>query len=425
MKFRMMNYALLAVLLSLLTSTQALNCVQCNSKYNSDCVANVDNVPAGNTCHDNSVCFYRVDIEDGTLERGCLPFDKLTDCMDDHCSFCNYEDNCNKGVYPRDRLQCVVCEDCHDNSTLPTPQICDSYKVDDLCFTYTDPKTNKTSRGCDSQGIPVCADCLYNTCKGAGCNTDVPVISSFTCHECLGDEGDCISGLDTLETVRCTHGNRCVARYNSETKNVERRCVASDKEVCDKTEEAQGTCKICEDENCNKGVFPNDRLSCLQCESEQKDDNCYNGTVAAAHCSSYDRFDRCYSFIDHNDVFHRGCESSGYCKGTDRCYMCGVNGCNTHNKTDEPKPSNFECYKCLGADAVCLLGTSPTEACQNGNQCIMKVTDDKKIERRCVLNEEETCKANTTCVTCTEDRCNGGVFPKDKVELFYMVMIKV
>lgn len=55
----------------------------------------------------------------------------------------------------------------------------------------------------------------------------------------------------------------------------------------------------------------------------------------------------------------------------------------------------------------------------------MKVTDDKKIERRCISNEEEKCEAGSNCVLCDGNQCNGGVFPKDKVELFYMVMIKV
>lgn len=355
-----------------------------------------------------------------------MPFnDDLMNCMkEEYCSFCNNEDNCNGGVFPKNRLQCFVCEDCHENTTLSSPRVCDKFAADDTCFTHTDPKTMKTSRGCHSQAIPVCADCVYQTCEGNACNNEVPEISTFSCHECLGSEGDCVSGLDTLGTVRCGHGNRCITRYDLETKQVERRCVASDKEQCAKNDE---NCKICEGENCNKGVFPEDRLSCLQCTSENNVDDCYNGTVASTLCDTYDRFDSCYSFIDHSDKMHRGCVSGGYCENTDKCYKCNLNGCNTHNKTDEPNPnpSAFECYKCLGADALCLLGTSPTEVCQNGDQCIMKVTEEKKIERRCVLNEEEVCAANTTCTSCKEHRCNGGVFPKDKVELYYMVMIKV
>lgn len=385
-------------------------------------MVNVTNVPAGSACKDNSVCFAKVLIDDGSLERGCLPFTDVTTCMlDEHCSFCNNEENCNSGPLPRDRLQCVVCEDCYENATLPLGQVCEKFTVDDLCFTYTDPKTLKTSRGCHSQEIPVNGDCIYDTCEDSNCNTKVPEIPAFSCHECLGKGNECVSGLKTLESVRCTHGNRCVSRYDSETRNVERRCVASGKEVC---EGANGICKICEEENCNKGIFPEDRLSCLQCKSENNTDNCYNGTVPAFQCDTYDRFDRCYTFIDHIGKMHRGCESDGYCKAADKCFMCGVDGCNTKNKTDDLNLPKFECYKCLGADAVCLLGTSSTESCQNGNKCIMKVTDNK-IERRCVFNEEEVCASNSTCGLCSEHKCNGGVFPKDKVELFYLVMIKI
>ncbi|KAL5278414.1 hypothetical protein ACFFRR_003196 [Megaselia abdita] len=414
----------LGVLLFSSYSTVALQCVSCDSSKDITCVGNGLSLSLPNvTC--STECMVSINSFGDTI-RGCSIGENPCE-GNALCETCS-SDICNGGIFPDDRLKCLQCDDCYNSTSFPLPTYCQNYLDNDQCFTYFDPTSLSTSRGCvSSPPFALCGNCLYEKCSYDGCNTLQPEISNFTCYDCIGSDGDCIDGQN-LESTRCAHGNSCLVRYDNTSRTVYRGCVAFEKEECSDDDLANGFCKTCSTENCNGGIFPEDRLLCLQCQGKNGTD-CYNGTSKSNACSRIQKFDRCYSYIDHQDIMHRGCESDDYCEGSESCIYCSLDGCNNISgngeSPSEPNVGTFSCFSCAGNDVACLLGSVPTQPCEHGNKCLMKVNADKSIERRCVSSLFETCENKTTCETCDGNMCNGGVFPKDGAELFYMIKIRV
>uniref|UniRef100_T1GCA8 DUF753 domain-containing protein n=1 Tax=Megaselia scalaris TaxID=36166 RepID=T1GCA8_MEGSC len=308
-------------------------CVLCDSQKNPSCVANTN---SSKTVDCKTACFSFINNVGDTV-RGCAINDDI--CQNNElCSTCK-TDLCNQEVFPESRLQCVQCENCFNSTTLPQMSYCDIYNPEDECYTYFDPKTLLTIRGCTSSSMPpMCGNCNLEKCQTDGCNNKQPEISNFFCYECYGSDEDCVSGKN-LEAVRCAHGDRCITQYDNSTGNLWRSCVASKTEECSKEDEANGFCEICTKDKCNDQLMPSDRLYCLQCEG-QNATNCYNGTVGSTPCLRAQKFDRCYSYIDHKDVMHRGCESDGFCDGSDQCVYCGKDGCNNVDGNGNPDLPN-------------------------------------------------------------------------------------
>uniref|UniRef100_A0A1L8EG95 Putative secreted protein n=1 Tax=Haematobia irritans TaxID=7368 RepID=A0A1L8EG95_HAEIR len=88
-------------------------------------------------------------------------------------------------------------------------------------------------------------------------------------------------------------------------------------------------------EGCNSAVFPQHRLSCLQCSGD------YNSTCATVIttkpvvCPTYKLGDKCYIRRDEKNTttsFQRGClstaRSNAICKDESNCYTCEGAGCN-------------------------------------------------------------------------------------------------
>jgi hypothetical protein len=116
---------------------------------------------------------------DGHIRRGCTSdLDQATraNCNTPTCTICQgtnqgrNDSNCNVGVFPIGRIQCVICNGnttCAGNSDLP-PQYCARFVENDQCFTRR-PDNSTYERGCRSS-ITECDASNCMTCQGDGCN---------------------------------------------------------------------------------------------------------------------------------------------------------------------------------------------------------------------------------------------------------------
>lgn len=88
------------------------------------------------------------------------------------------------------------------------------------------------------------------------------------------------------------------------------------------------TCQTCRGSNCNSGLFPAQRLSCITCTGDANSTCAGNITLPMTICPIYRDDDRCFVARPEGN-FERGCLSSATqtCQGN-FCQTCVGMGCN-------------------------------------------------------------------------------------------------
>lgn len=131
--------------------TSFQTCHTCSSQFDENCSRN-PSLTAIKTCKNyHSVCTTGIDVN-GYILRGCNVKDE-TEIQDKSNRFEICErNNCNTGVYPKGRLQCIHCsgdEECNniDSNTTAIAAAskygpCNFFKEYDQCFTYMDEGRN-------------------------------------------------------------------------------------------------------------------------------------------------------------------------------------------------------------------------------------------------------------------------------------------
>jgi hypothetical protein len=308
-------------------TTQNINCLQCNSSAEPNCVYNTS-LLAQQTVPCSDYCFTK--IEGVSLIRGCL---QQAECLDSVCKKCD-SDNCNKDDFPNDRLSCYKCSGAECESNQKTER-CLKYSKTDQCFSQFS-EYNLTKKGCQSDFTEVenknCIDSpvTCNLCQGPNCNhintrsdEKCVICNSRLSPECAQkpnvlpqtqcdkkSNGKCFSALTGMFTVR-----RCFSDINME--GISPNATAE-----------------CTGQGCNNKIYPEDRLKCYQCDSN-KDSNCKNkqdDTTLSIPCVNYMKEDGCFSIINDADELHRGCSSSvlgDVCTKTKKCRKCTGNACNS------------------------------------------------------------------------------------------------
>ena len=125
-------------------SLKPISCGVCNSQNNKKCStepATIESVECSNITMATNKCYMQ--IINGSTSRGCAAnLNDPNSCLsqDGLCTMCD-EPNCNKVVFPANRLRCHICDslsdpNCGSLQSSKTPEICPNYYDDELCYTF-------------------------------------------------------------------------------------------------------------------------------------------------------------------------------------------------------------------------------------------------------------------------------------------------
>ncbi|XP_030560364.1 uncharacterized protein LOC115762327 isoform X2 [Drosophila novamexicana] len=413
-----------------------LDCLLCDGTEQAECVRSVGDISRKVSCQGN--CFTglyprnRSELDSPLeLARGCLDdldYDDRTACAAgslENCVVCNSA-ACNKDDVPENRLSCNYCDD--EQCDQVSSRICTSYRTEDECYIHVGDRSIE-SMGCASDLERSFLEANrrdLHLCSGENCNIkDVLNLNGVACNVCNStDEANCIAGDFILAAV-CQHYlyPQCYSHI-SDDGVLHRGCLMDTDDVLfdDCISDTSSTCQICDENNCNKGVYPADWQSCLRCDSNN-DENCEKNPAAyASYCPFYEAGDVCVTSLEKGRT-RRGCQSEIYCDASQvaSCRVCEDDNCNVvdlaANYVGEPgkwQDLPLSCLVCSDLES-CASVTTPT-TCEGNNQQLCSTVFNEAgnvIARGCsdaVLTEHATyCDANSDkCLQCKSNSCNNA-----------------
>ncbi|XP_068147667.1 G surface protein, allelic form 168 [Drosophila tropicalis] len=417
--------------------SQYTTCINCDSFSNPNCLWEPTS-----TSHRSRQCqggcmtaLYGSSELGRDLIRTCLDDKEVADRLtceagtDSTCSACT-GDSCNVEVLPADRISCYTCDgdDCED----PVSRPCSVYKPNDFCFLWFDD--NNSIQKADCGGIfrnqeleDIIKTKRISVCEGSNCN--VPQLqSAVSCAVCdskvdptCATNAQEVSTFTTCSQLPHTH---CVTRLESDNSTT-RGCLydlsQNDFAACLLGNDSN--CDICNENGCNRKVFPADRQVCYTCTSED-DVYCESNPSYSLACPWISDTETCKTSLV-NNVTIRGCSSSVDCDTSDyrNCRSCAGSECNAidlANRVDDGQhglfqPLPLKCYSCAGADCYSSLGPF--------SECTLNIEQDCKtvfeadgvtVRRRGCSDdvddyEDRYCRENPDrCFTCKSNECNSA-----------------
>jgi Protein of unknown function (DUF753) len=424
---------------------QKFHCVSCSSEDNSKCVSDPQSTQTV-ACTTNQ-CYSRLLDSDGTgqhIQRGCG--EELTQCSGNSCQTCTGE-RCNSNAFPADRHSCYHCFGDHCAMGHLHEKFCTVYnQSNNECVTVYGTgefelfkKFLKFKFLIDfiSDDIVLYRECYVDAVAGTRdvCDDE----SDLTCTKCTGDycnndfkrrgikcskcEGlDCFSS-HLPDTVDCLTGG-CYVGLNAkgETK---RDCASavSNANSCVKNDTIDGTCLVCDDDNCNTIIYPfKNRLICKECLGE----TCEDQVLEEKYCEKVGTDETCVSVFNDSDyILERGCsstvQSSKVCNASEpNCLKCSFNGCNIQSSKNEL----HHCVLCNSKnDPNCVTSsTAPSTKTCSTNLCYSKLLPAETgsvwqhVEKGCFsdLKNQSSC-TGSSCSACQGDRCNNVLYPTDRI----------
>lgn len=435
-----------------------IECHKCNSFYDPVCLKPTESTGSIKKCQKS--CVTKMQPRDETYKkfdvvRGCfddLDKDERDKCKDDKlCNECS-KGKCNGGIFPADRLRCYTCK----NVECQTPtksEMCDPHVLDDMCMIRMDNKNVPIEYGCKSSLAPsevenLQIDNQLFLCSGDNCNAKENLPKDNVCTACLSNEKrECITKIHDSELVseRCpsSPNTQCFSSFDAATGQVKRGCWSkikdreARKQCLDKNDK---NCVLCSGENCNVQTIPEDRKSCITCDSKT-DPNCEEKPQANELCFKYNKINTCVtSFV--NGETRRSCAAENdVCYGRDRysCRLCEGDNCNNIDmKTLVKDTSNMgmwqdlplTCKSCK-TETACAAKNVTSEKCPNSLDECLTVFDeatDKVMFRGCSSALETTgqlrlwCDSRDDkglCPTCKSNECNIAASKKEYVKCHY------
>lgn len=391
-------------------------CIECDSSTNSDCVK--ENPIYEARCSTNQ-CYSRLldaekDILGRSIAKGCGA--DLTTCASPDCVTCTGK-NCNKRIFPENRISCKSCEGEGCENGGGVDKICNHYINDESCLTIFSDLHEVSLRDCYADAAKgtrqICDDeseIQCTKCKGNLCNTDTQR-RGRKCFKCEGLEcaGDMSNAVDCLS--ECYVG----VNANGEAKRDCASAIINSTSTCGKSDL---TCSICNEDYCNAITFPTQgRLSCIKCLG----DDCVNLNTKSEYCERWSSTEKCVSRFDQNLIAERGCSSTIQNPATctnQNCLSCSFNNCNVANSLSE----TFNCVSCKSGDNVnCVSNPNATAVigCTN-DQCYSRLLPSngvgEHIERGCSVGAQCT---SVSCSLCNGERCNSNVYPTDRHSCYH------
>lgn len=416
----------------LICKASGLDCVQCNTEE-ADCISGDKPATAcEGALSEAKTCYVR--ITDGKVDRGCSLNDEEVNCSENDgtaCKKCNTP-GCNKFTWPRCH-QCTTDDSTCSNAQDGVGSYCGKYKPQDQAGgkCYERFVGGTVERGCEidlkAQPADVCeGDEECKSCaNGDGCNKEAgrefQVTRCVQCVTSVDADGTCLDGSKAATNCANPSDKKCYSKV-LEDGSLEQGCHS---ELVSPDTCTGSTCNICEGDECNKRVFPENRLGCYQCQKSGNDADCekeLTGDAKAGICKKYKEGDKCYSRVKAGSSFERGCQSDlaeneQVCTGLVNCFECEGKNCNS--LSEEKLKASTKCQRCNSDDPACLTGTAPAQSCgQENDACFVRINSAGKLERNCVstlTDDSEKIKCNTetdkTCIGCkatsTESACNN------------------
>ncbi|XP_062547482.1 uncharacterized protein LOC134213029 isoform X2 [Armigeres subalbatus] len=301
----------------------------------------------------NDSCY--VKIEDGTLSRGCLS-DEQADCADDACDIICSSNGCNDHPYEYDSsLSCIDCAGARQCETATEPVACKGSVIlgqSDACYSQQ-VNGEVIRKGCARELQSDCSTSQCTICNCNNCNLIATSSKTLTCIVCTGE--GCVNEL--MEEGTCDKA--CIS-YVSKEGVVSRGCWETFETICSDYGTEHETCF---EDNCNKDIFPKDRILCHRCE------DCAEDIGSPEICPIYVKEDQCYIAIsDDSTTVSRGCQSEllTNCVGLS-CTLCDTSGCNDRN----PLESNTTDIPEVTTDPV----NTPTDSSNTPTDPINTPTD--------------------------------------------------
>ncbi|XP_073835559.1 uncharacterized protein [Musca autumnalis] len=414
-----------------------VDCLYCDGSENSDCIFHPEIITRTRSCHKGCMTglYPRADEDNPAYElaRGCLDdldLDDREECQSGtkaNCEACSVS-GCNNVKIPETRLKCNICNgaDCDEYVTSE----CTSFRENDQCFTLFDDMNNVQRMGCASD--------LENSfltenrrkllmCTGDNCNDIANLPQPPSCRWCSSDnDPDCASNpaLTTATVCHLYPNTECFVSVDKD--GVTRRGCLSDVNddlFNDCTSGSSTKCKICNTNDCNSEIFPEERKSCIQCDSALFSACEDNPSQFAQTCAIYEENDRCVTKLEGSRTI-RGCSSDITCDSSNRdtCRICnGANNCNTVNLLSlfigEPgkwQGLPLNCYSCEGEE--CADGTGIINVCQGNNlqTCTTVFGLNGLVEKRgcsdvVSISHGDFCdQYPDRCLNCKSNGCNNA-----------------
>ncbi|XP_049279811.1 uncharacterized protein LOC125762096 isoform X2 [Anopheles funestus] len=386
-------------------NARPVQCVDCRGDI--ECIRGDFNA-LETTTHFHGSCVSFLD-ESGMVVRGNIL--EHPECRDSsHCVEC-YNDGCNVGLFPVDRLQCYQCggEECArlaESAIMPEP--CLRYDTANAkCYTWYE-SASTAQRGCLlDDSFCQREDVTCQSCTDSGCN-DLQYDSFSDTKLCVKCSTNRACDENPTEET-CTDGGGCYTFY-SELLVTAKGCVSELSESMAWYDEctagsASDRCERCFGDLCN-------RNKCYVCNTMVGTPaDCIEPSLSSTESTTCTESDECVAFIDDNGHTVRGCsdtfeqEQLAKCSETDgTCLRCTGDHCNGGAL---PK-DRIKCYQCTGT-IECLNPTkNSAQYCdvyrEGEDSCYTYFQDETTVERGCT--QQRTEPYEPPCQKCNTTACN-------------------
>ncbi|XP_055309596.1 uncharacterized protein LOC129573251 isoform X2 [Sitodiplosis mosellana] len=415
-------------------------CFSCNSTVDSDCISNPTlSGSSVKLCNDyDDSCFSHIGSQ--TLVRGCLNdlgWKSIAKCraFPEKCDICKGENGeiCNDKRFSE--AKCISCDSWKDKRCRNKPEfsgqklcsLANSPDEDLGCYMIRD-SNYRVRRGCASDLSIHHREMCWNKsdqcriCNGNNCNKKVEFQHCFVCTS--KDDPNCVhSHPSDASTICPNYMDQCLTAIDSEGFTV-RKCFSNGTDEVAILKQFSMH-ELCEENNCNGVLYPEERRQCFQCNGDSACDSLrtsVNKSLEELPCRLYSKYDGCFTFMDEDQNMHRGCmtdskDSRLLCeKNQERCAICGENGCNDRPLFVEPELSCFKCRDSIDC-AYGQIGQEKLVECTmpvrfgTEESCYIRSHIDGTIERGCTLDitdaDPNWCDELEDCDECTDGGCNS------------------
>lgn len=319
---------------------EAVECLVCDSKKNSDCEYNYNNA---NCVSETKQCYIWANgdhIKHGCVGDNFIP--AAINCTTNY-AYCKLY----SGNKQETSQKCLVCNDTNCATLSDEKQFT---QCNGECFTYIDRDT--VQRGCFQEMCnelkKKCTKSIENNrcilCKGSECNNE---IVEDKCIEC--SKTDCRFHPESFPSVFCTVKSNFTGCFRNENKSnyeIGRGCFndlsSNEKMVCNTS---SNMCQPCFSYECNRQL--GFQAECKYCYGNETTD-CETTKGTDIMCPNYSS--SCLVGIDEFGFTQRTCSSDKkqdairYSRGYELCYKPYCN--------KEPYPKQrLHCYQCSGEES--------------------------------------------------------------------------
>lgn len=181
-------------------------------------------------------------------------------------------------------------------------------------------------------------------------------------------------------------------------------------------------CDVCDRENCNQNVYPDDRLRCFVCDSAS-DASCKENPANEKICPVFNENQVCVSKVTSVQSIVRGCSEQVQCENDNiyDCELCPLHSCNTAKLLNLRSVGNsgvwqdipLTCLECEEDSCTTSENVNKVQCKNNPEQnCVTVFDGETVISRGCADPVYEKhidhCRSNAgNCYECKSNECNS------------------